>query len=402
MTSNPPGSMVLVLLLSVMGLLNSFGSDMLLPALPQIGSNLSASPWETQQVVSLFFLTCALMSLWHGALADAWGRRRVIIGALLVLMLAALASAYCSDIRQLWILRAIQGMAAAAGMVVSRAIVRDRYDGLAVQHLLSRISLLQTIAFVLVPILGALITVAWGWRALFLTFAGICLVIIVIYWRWLPETLPGARRQPLRPMALVRSYLGVLGSASFMRLTAAHVANWVSMVAYVVAAPVLVMRHLGLDATHIYLVFGPLALGMVFGFWLFARIAGRHGPEGTLMLAYGILGVGTLLNVGLAIALPPGLIHFLPLFVYAIGMPIAVPLLLGLGLEPMGNRAGVASSCQMFLQHGTSALVAGLLVPLLCDSLAHLALGVACLTAAGTISLLRERQAIRHAVTAPA
>lgn len=392
-----PGA--LTALLAVMGLLNSFCSDLFIPALPGMTADLGVTPLQAQQTVSLFFAASAFMSLWHGALADAYGRRRTILIALAVLGFSAIGCAVAENIGQLWGLRAAQGMAAGSGMVVSRAIVGDLHTGLAAQHLLSRMLMIQTASLVVVPMIGGWLAVTYGWRSIFVCIAGIAVVLGVVNGRWLPETLPPERRHSLHPSLLWRAYREVLASAPFLRFSLAHVANWTCMTIYVVAAPAVVIRLLGRGAADIWLVYAPVALGLLAGFWVFAIVVRRLGTAAMLAIAYGVLGLAVVLNLLLSWFLPPGLLLVAPLFVYSIGMALALPLLVDRALAPVRERAGIASSCQTFLQFAAMGLAAGVLAPLLWDSATSLALGTGGLTALGALSLLWERHARSRAAT---
>ena len=393
-----PGA--LTALLAVTGLLNSFCSDLFIPALPGMATDLAVTPLQAQQTVSLFFVASAFMSLWHGALADAYGRRRTILVSLAVLGVSAVGCAVAGNVGQLWALRVLQGMAAGSGMVVSRAIVGDLHTGLAAQHLLSRMLMIQTGSLVVVPMIGGWLAVAYGWRSIFVCIVGISFFLGLANWRWLPETLPPERRHSLHPVLLWRSYREVLASASFLRLSLVHVANWTCMTIYVVAAPAVVIRLLGRSAADIWLVYAPIALGLLAGFWIFAIVARRLGTAAMLAIAYGVLGLAVALNLALSWLLPPGLLLVAPLFVYSIGMALALPLLVDRALAPVRERAGVASSCQTFLQFAMMGLAAGLLAPLLWDSAVTLALGTGGLTALGALFLLWERHARSRAAAA--
>lgn len=374
-----------------MGLLNSFCSDMLIPALPVMRADLGIDGWQAQQVISLFFIACAVVSLWYGAIADACGRRATILVSLCVLGLSALASVFIHSIGQLWGLRIVQGMAAGAGMVISRSILSDLHYGATAQHLLSRITLIQTLSLVVMPLLGAWLSARYGWQAVFSAMGGISLLLAGVYWRWLPETLPRDRRLALRPAELGRAYLAVLRTPRFVRLSLAHVANWTSMAVYAVSAPA-VIRLLGRDGTDIYLVYAPITFGLTAGFWLFPRLLRQLQAHGTLAASYLVLGVSVALNLAAAWGWPAGVIHMAPLFTYSFGLALALPLLVGGALEPLRQRTGVAASCQTFLQFAMTALAAGLLAPLLWNSLFSLALGTGMLTLAGGLAVLLERR----------
>lgn len=396
-----PVPAVLTALLTLIGLSNSFCSDLFMPALPALRDDLEVSSWQAQQTVSLFFAACAFMSLWYGALADAWGRRRVILGALVIVGVTALGCIASRQIEQLWLLRTLQGLASGAGLVISRTIVRDLYSGLIAQRLLSRIMMVQTLSLVGMPFIGGWLTVRWGWPAVFVVIAAIMFALTFACWRWLPETLPCAQRRPLHAGTLLQTYLSVAGNGSFMRLSLAHVANWVGMAIYAFSAPAVVMLHLDRTAADTYLVFAALTAGLVSGFILFQQLARRMPGAPVLGIAYRIMGVGVTLNLALGWFVAPGLIHLLPVAIYSVGMALALPILIDWALTAVPAHAGVAASCQTFLQFAGMAIGAGILAPLIWDSLFLLALGSGAITAIGALCLFLERQARRTAINLP-
>ena len=384
---------VLIVLLAFMGLLNSLCSDMLIPALPAMRLDMGISSWQAQQTISLFFFASAFMSLWYGAIADAYGRRRIILISLVILAIAAAASAFPSTIETLWWLRIAQGLAAGAGMVISRSILHDLHHGPAAQHLLGRITLLQTLSLIVTPVIGAWLSIHYGWRAVFIALSVTAFALAGIYWRWLPETLPVDRRQSLHPGALARAYLHALRTPRFVRLSVAHVANWTSMAIYVVSAPTIVIHLLGKAATDIYLVYTPITLGLTLGFLAFPRLLRQLRSGQMLATAYCILGASIALNLVMTGWLSPGLIHIVPLFIYSFGLAIALPILIGGAVEPLRQNAGVAASLQTFLQFAMIALAAGLIAPWLWGSLFTLALGTGALTLLGGVGVYLDHKA---------
>ncbi len=387
----------LILLLALMGLLNSLCSDMLIPALPVLQADMGIKGWQAQQTISLFFVATAFMSLWYGAIADAHGRRPTILVALVILSLSAGASALATDIETLWLLRIAQGLAAGAGMVISRAILHDLHHGPAAQHLLGRITMLQILSLIATPVIGAWLGTHFGWRSVFVALGVIAAAMAVAYWRWLPETMPAERRQSLRAGALVGSYLRALRTPRFVRLSIAHVANWTSMAIYTVSAPTIVIQLLGRPATDIYLIYAPVTLGLTGGFLALPKLLRRVPGARLLALAYRILGVAVLLNIALTGLLPAGSIDIAPLFLYSFGLAIALPILISEAIEPLRHNAGVASSLQTFLQFAMIALAAGVIAPWLWGSLLSLALGTGAITLIGGIAVWLDRKARRQA-----
>ena len=395
-------SLQALLLLGSIGTLPILWSDMLFPALISIQQDLGTSATAVQQTVSLFFVAMAFMCLWHGVLSDAWGRRKPLFIGLVVLVLTSLLSLLATRIEHLWMLRTVQGLVVGLGNILCRAVIRDLHSGEAAQKMIAHTSLVQAAGSILLPMLGGWLTWMWGWRALFAFLGAVGVMLLLVYARNLPETLPPARRQAIRLDSLWRNYRLVLGSPWFMRLSVAHACNWAALFLYVAAAPQLLTHLLGRSPTDVYLVFTPMMVGLIAGFLFLPRLLQRLGTQRTLYLAYSGFVLVNVLNTTMAAWLPPGLIHLLPIAAYAFVTALAMPLLVGHALHPFPDNAGLAASCQMFLQYSMMAVVAGLLAPLLWDSLWHLALGCAALTCISMTLLLWQRYATHKAQTAAA
>jgi DHA1 family bicyclomycin/chloramphenicol resistance-like MFS transporter len=389
-----------MLLLGSMGTLPTLWSDMLFPAFMSIQQDLGTSATAVQQTVSLFFVANAFMCLWHGVLSDAWGRRKPLLIGLVVLVLTSLLSLLAIRIEHLWILRTVQGLVVGLGHILCRAVIRDLYSGEAAQEMIANTSLLQAVAAIVLPMLGGWLTWMWGWRAVFAFLSAAGAALLLVYARNLPESLPPARRQAIRLDSLWRNYRFVLGSPQFMRLTLAHSCNWAAMFLYVAAAPQFVTHLLGRSPTDVYLVFIPMMVGLTAGFLCLPRLVQRLGTRSTMYLAYVGFVIVNVLNITLAALMSPSLIHLLPIAAYAFAIALSMPLLVGHALHPFPDNAGLAASCQMFLQYSMMAVTAGLLAPLLWSSLWHLALGSAALTCIGMTLLLWQRYAVRGNSTA--
>jgi len=388
----------MLLLLGFMGLLTPLWSDMLIPVLPALQTDLRASAPQAQQVVSLFLLASAFMALWHGVLADALGRRVVLLVSLCVLTLTSLACLLVSRMEHLWALRMAQGLAAGSGMILGRAIIRDLYSGEAAQKMFARTSLIQTAGPIVLPVLAGWLTVQWGWRAVFGFLGAVGAVMLTVYARKLPESLPPQRRQPLNARNIVRGYRIVIGSAQFVRVSLAHGLNWVALFIYVASGAHFLVTLLGRSLTEMYLVFGPVMVAMSLGFATLPRWLQRFGVVGTMRISYGFFGLAIVSNLGLAWAVPPSLFHLLPLALGSYAVGLSMPLLLGHALQPVGDNAGLAASTQMCIQFALMALGSGLIAPLLWGSLLHLALGNAALILSSGILLLWQGHAERKAL----
>ncbi len=392
--SRPPRR--LALMLAALSALGPFSIDTYLPAFHAIEHSLQASPLAVQQTLSAYLLAFALMTLWHGALADRFGRRRIILGALALFALASAGCALAGSIEALWCWRALQGITAGAGIVVSRAIVRDLYDGAAAQRLMSQITMMFALAPAVAPVIGGLLQAAFGWRSIFVFLTLSTVGLGLTAWRALPETLPPEKRRPLHPAYLLQAYRDVLSSPRFLTACAALALNFLGFFVYVLAAPAFLMRHLGVGETEFFWLFGPAMSGMILGAWLSGRLAGRRSLPFCIGLGFALMGTAATLNLGLnllgAVSLPWAVA---PLLIYTLGMSIAMPCLSILALDPFPEKRGLAASCQTFLQSSANSVGAGLVVPLIWDSARHLAMGMAALLSLGVLAYLSHRRC-RH------
>ncbi|HHW64151.1 MAG TPA: multidrug effflux MFS transporter, partial [Rhodocyclaceae bacterium] len=161
----------LAFMLAMLSAIGPFAIDAYLPAFPQIAVSLGATQLEVQQTLTVYMAALALMVLWHGALADRFGRRRVLLALTALFALASLICALAPSIEWLWVGRALQGVSGGAGVVVGRAVVRDLHEGPQAQRLMSRVMLIFALAPALAPMVGAGLLALAGWRSIFVFLA---------------------------------------------------------------------------------------------------------------------------------------------------------------------------------------------------------------------------------------
>ena len=385
----PASERRIALLLAALSAIGPFAIDTYLPSLHDIGARLGASQLEVQQTLSAYLFAFSVMTLWHGAIADRFGRRRVILAALALFGLASVGCAAAANIGQLWFWRAMQGVTAGAGIVVSRAVVRDLFDGAAAQRLMSRIAMMFAVAPAVAPIIGGWLQTLFGWRSVFAFLVLMTAALWLACWKLLPETLPPERRQSLQPLYLARTYWRVLTSPPFLLACGALALNFSGFFIYVLSAPVFLMRHLGLPETAFLWLFGPAMAGMVGGSWLSGRLAGKLSPKRTIALGYAVMAAAAALNIGINLTLPPALPwSVLPLFIYTAGVALATPCLSIIALDLFPAQRGLAASCQTCLQSAFNSLAAALIAPALWGATLDLALGMGGLMLLGGLSAL--------------
>lgn len=382
----------LAFLLAGLSAIGPFAIDTYLPAFPAIGADLGATKLEVQQSLTIYLGVFALMTLWHGAVADALGRRRVVLWSLVMFFLTSVGCALATQIEHLWIARALQGMCAGAGMVVGRAVVRDLFEGAEAQRLMSTIQLLFALSPAAAPIIGGWVFGLFGWRAVFWFLAAYSALMWLLCLLRLPETLDPAHRRSLHPVKLARDYAHMFARPALLALVIAVSMNFAGFFLYVMSAPVFLMEHLGVSPQGFAWLFGPTVAGMMTGSWLGRRLAGKMAPQLQLKMAYTIMLAAAFGNVLLNVLTPASLPWaVLPIALYNIGQALAMPILSLLALELFPRARGMVSSCQGFAQSLTNAMAAGLVVPVLWGEPLHLAAGMAAFVFVGWLAWLRYR-----------
>ncbi len=380
-------------LLASLSALGPFSIDTYLPSFHEIGEKLHATLLEVQQTLSAYLFSFALMTLWHGAISDRFGRRKVILVAVGLFAIASAGCMLATRIEHLWFWRAMQGITAGAGIVISRAIVRDLFDGAEAQKLMSQITMMFALAPAIAPVIGGWLQTLFGWRSVFAFLVLATGALWLACWKLMPETLPPDKRQSLRPTYLATTYWKVMTSPAFLTACAALALNFAGFFLYILSAPVFLMTHLGVPETGFLWLFGPAMAGLIGGSWLSGRLAGKVSLPRTIALGYALMGSAAGTNLLLNVFVPPGLPwSVLPIFTYTLGMSLAMPCLSIFALDPFPAQRGLAASCQTFFQSGFNGITAALIAPALWGSTLTLSLGMAGLMLiGGSAALLHQR-----------
>lgn len=378
MTPASPSTRRLALLLAGLAMFGPFSIDTIFPAFLLLGERMQVDQVAVQQTISVYLLFYGLMSLAHGPLSDAFGRKRVIIGGLVLFIGASIGCALSRDMTTLLVFRALQGVTAGVGVIVGRAVIRDLYHGADAQRLMSQVSMIFGVAPAIAPIIGGWILLGGGdWPLIFWFLVLFGVVLLLATGKWLPETHPAEARTPLSMRELLRSYARMGSNARLLRLSAAGALNFSGIFLYIASAPVLVMQHLKLGEGGFAWLFIPTISGMTMGSFLSGRMAGRILPQRQIAIGFGLCAMSAVLNITYVlsvqqIALPWAV---MPIFLGGVGMALIFPVLALAVLDMYPHQRGLASSMQMFIQLMINTVVAGVVSPMLSSSPVHLALG---------------------------
>lgn len=374
----------LAALLACLGTLGPFAIDTYLPAFAGIAASLNATPAQMQQTLSAYLFGFAAMNLFHGALSDALGRRPVVLAGMAMFTLATVGCALSQSIGMLVACRALQGMSAGAGVVVSRAIIRDLFPPSEAQRVMSQVTLFFGAAPAIAPVAGGWLYVHLDWHAIFWVLAVVSGLLWLVNWRWLPESLAPEQRQSFLPGPLMRGYADLLRRPRFMLLVLASGVPFNGMFLYVLASPEWLGGLLGLGPTQFGWFFLLNIAGIMGGAWTSGRLAGKVPPKRQIRYGFGVMLTVGLINLAANLLWAPQAWWALSLVaVFSYGWALMVPVVTLQVLDLVPERRGMASSLQACVGSVANGLVAGLLVPLVMHSAAALAAASLALMAVG-------------------
>jgi DHA1 family bicyclomycin/chloramphenicol resistance-like MFS transporter len=271
----------------LLGGLTAFGSvsmDMYLPALPSLVKTLHTTPSAAQQTVSIFLIGLAVGQLVYGPVSDRVGRRGPILFGVGVYLLASLGCALAASIGLLIVFRLLQAVGACAGMVIARAVVRDRYEDHEVLHVFSLLTLVMGSAPIIAPLIGGWVLTVGSWRWIFGVQSLFALLITACAFFFLPESRSEATRKRALSERPLASYLALLRAPRLLGLMLNGAFSNVALFAFITAAPELVITHYHVPAADFGWIFGVNVTGMMAAGQINARLA-RRVPGETLLHA---------------------------------------------------------------------------------------------------------------------
>ena len=371
-------------MLAALATLGPFSIDAYLPAFAGIQASLNASPIEIQQTLSAYLFAFGLMFLFHGALSDSFGRRPVILVALVVYTIASAGAAIADSVQTLIIWRVVQGLSVGAGMVVGRAMNRDLFGPEDAQRLMSMVTLFFGLAPAVAPVIGGWLFASLGWRSIFWFLTAVGAILVAFGWKKLPETLAETNRQPFHPVALIKGYEEVGIHARFLFLSLAAGFNFNAFFLYIVSAPIFVGRHLHLGPQEYAWLFLPSIVGIMIGSQLSGRSAGKFTPTHTVRYAYAFMVTAAVANVAYSFVATPAVPWaVIPIMIYGVGFAMAMPSITIITLDLFPTRRGMAASLQGFVSGMVNVLTAGAIAPVLWGETRWMSLGMLALMASG-------------------
>lgn len=342
-----------------LGSLSAFGPlsmDLYLPALPRLADDLGVSDAVGQLTMSLCMIGLALGQLLAGPLSDRLGRHRPLVGGVALFALTSLLCAVAPGIASLLVLRFLNGLAGGAGIVIARAMVRDRSSGVEAARLFSLLMLVTGAAPVLAPLLGSQLLHVTDWRGVFVALGAIGAALTVVAWR-MPETLP-LRRRHGGGLAALRGGLGrVLSDGRTLAAIGAVAFGTCGMFTYISLGSFVFEEGYGLSPTAYAALFAVNAVSIVALGQVGAVLVRRTGPLRLLAAGVAVALVGALGVLVLVLADAPVGAVLVPLLLVVAPVGLIAPNGTAIALERHARDAGTASAVLGLLHFGVGALI---------------------------------------------
>jgi MFS transporter, DHA1 family, multidrug resistance protein len=342
----------LLLLLAGLAALGSLATNIILPAFPHMASALNTTVKDLSATLASFFAAFALGQLFVGPLSDRFGRKWLVVSGLIVFVAGSMVCALANDLPQLIVGRIAQAVGVCATSVLSRAIARDLFEGVALTRALSLMMVAMAASPGFSPMLGGALSSFFGWRSTFAMLVLLAILLGLAYWSQLGETHATAKRAPLSIYTVLSTYGQLLIDRKFIAPALAVSLVIGSLYMFFAMAPAILMTGFGFTPMGLSTFFASTVVVVFSAGFLAPRLARRWGQ---LRAAR----TGILIALAGSLALLVGwenVYYFsIAITVFLLGMGLVNPLGTAITLQPFGQKAGAASALLGFLQMGFAA-----------------------------------------------
>jgi DHA1 family bicyclomycin/chloramphenicol resistance-like MFS transporter len=346
-------------LILLLGLLTAFGPmsiDMYLPAFPAIAREFGVEMNVVQYTLAAYNVGLALGQLLYGPLADQWGRKPTLLAGLTLYALASAGCAWAPSVNSLVVLRLVQAVGGCAGMVVARAIVRDRFEGDQAARVFSTMLLVMGIAPILAPMAGSLLVARADWRLIFELLAGLAVLVLAAVGLKLRETLPTPQRNSDAVRRAFQTYRELLRDRTFVGYSLTAGLVQAAMFAYITGSAFVFTQLFHLSVQQYSLLFGVNASGIIAASQLNSWLLRRYSAPQILR---GVTGVNVLAGATLLLLASTGWLGIyglaLPLFVVVSSVGLTSPNAMAGALQRHARQAGSASALLGTLMYSCGA-----------------------------------------------
>lgn len=332
------------LLLAAFSALGPFTVDMYLASFPQMMKFFGTNASMIQASLTACLLGLGLGQIVIGPLSDVHGRRKPLLISMILYFLSSIGCAFAPNIEIFIALRFIQGFAASAGLVISRAIVRDRYSGVELTKFFSLLTMISSVAPLLSPLAGSTIISFTSWVGVFI-FLGLLGIFLTTMTGWrLKETLPVEQRVPSNFMELLRNYKTLLRNRTFMGYALVTGILLAGVFAYVSGTPFIYQNIYGVSPQVFSLLFAMNGISLILGSQLVKQLAGRMTERSILLIGLSLAFISSVTVLIVVFSHGPLFALVIPLLLIAASIGIIGPVSFTLAMESQGHIAGSASA----------------------------------------------------------
>ena len=352
---------VLVIILASLSIVGPLSIDMYLPGLPTIQRDLATSASLVQITLSACLLGLALGQLVAGPISDVVGRRPPVMVGIVGFMVASFLCSVAPNIETLILFRFLQGFAGSAGIVISRAIIRDLFSGIRAAQFFSLMMLANGVGPILAPTLGGGILLLTDWRGIFLVLVGIGAVLLTVAWRFLPETSHREQRSTAGVRATVGAFATLLRNRTFVGYALMMGMAMGTMFAHIAGSSFVLQNLYGVSEQLFAVLFGAIAVGFIGMSQVNARLIAFIPMRRILTVGVSLNLAGALTVLVIVNLLDLGLVGFVGgLFMVAISNGLIGPNVTALAMNDYPHMAGSASALLGLMSFAVGALVAPL------------------------------------------
>lgn len=347
-----------VIVVAAIMALNPLAMDIMLPALPNIGTSLAIdNPNRLHAILSMFLLGFGMGQCFVGPLSDRFGRRGILLVGLTIYIAAALLAVWAPTFEILLVARALQGLGTSATRVIATSVVRDCYSG----HRMAKVMSLTMMVFITVPVLapsfGQVVMLMTDWHGLFLILAAVGVLILGWCALRLPETLPADKRHAISPRIVLRNFRHTLTTPQTMGYALAAGAVQATLFSFIFTAQQVFSDIFNIGA-YFPLAFAAVAIGFALAGFANSRLVGRFSMRlisHCAMLAYLAIALITFALLATKTMTLPAYMMVAVCSNFTFG--IIFPNFTALAMEPQGHIAGTASS-----MYGTVTTLVGMVI----------------------------------------
>jgi DHA1 family bicyclomycin/chloramphenicol resistance-like MFS transporter len=353
-----PRYLILLILLSMLTALTALSIDPTLPSMPNVAETFGIESATAQLSLITFMLGLALGQLVIGPLADRIGRRPVILLSLVVYISAAIGAALAPDIETLAGFRLVQGLAACAGQILPRTVIRDKFESIDAARMLSYVMMIHGVAPIVGPVFGAHLAIAASWRAVYWFHVAYGGLVFILAWFLLAETLERADPRAFNLARMARTYAAVLRNRVFYGHMLCGLGCYAGLFVYLTTSSAVVVGHFGKSGETYAYLFALTMSGWLIGNLVSARLVGSWGIERLIRVGSAGSAVAALTMPALAWGGVDDVWAIVaPMFFYMTTFSLVVPPSQAAALTPFPEVAGAASSLMGFIQLCAGAVI---------------------------------------------